>query len=193
MSETDWSGEAGKNAGDMCGGIWLAKKIISDINGLSPSAWVLWQVIDYHISKDGYMGNKDFGMPNIKGGFWGLAVADHDKEEIILSQKYYAMGQFSRYIRPGDTIIHCDKNALAAYNKETGKITIVAVNDTSKSKHITYTLDGFEKYYKTAEIIRTSGSLEDGEKWANIGTVDIVDNELKVDLKSNSITTFIIK
>ncbi len=193
MSETDWSNEAGKNAGDMGGGLWLAKKIISDMNGLSPSAWVLWQVIDCHISKDGYMGNMDSGMPNIKGGFWGLAVADHDKEEIILSNKYYAMGQFTRYIRPGDTIIHCDKNTLSAYNKKTGKIIIVAVNDTSKNKHITFSLDGFQNTYKTAEIIRTSGSLEDGEKWALLGTVDVTDNKLKVDLKSNSVTTFIIE
>lgn len=192
MSETDWSNEAGKNAGDMSGGLWIAKKIIEDINGLSPSAWVLWQVIDCHISEAGYMGNKDSGMPNIKGGFWGLAVADHDKEEIILSNKYYAMGQFSRYIRPGDAIIHCDKNTLSAYNKETGKITIVAVNDTSKTKHITYALDGFKTIGKTAQIIRTSGSLENGERWANIGTVDIINNELKVQLKSNSITTFVI-
>ncbi len=193
MSETDWSNEAGKNAGDMKGGLWLAKKIISDINGLSPSAWVLWQVIDYHISKDGYMGNKDFGMPNIKGGFWGLAVADHDKEEIILSQKYYAMGQFSRYIRPGDTIIHCDKNTLGAYNKETGKIVIIAVNDTSQTKHKTITLDGFENSYQTAKTIRTSGSLENGEKWADVGNFAVIDNKIEVSLKSNSITTFIIK
>lgn len=193
MSETDWSGEAGKNAGDMSGGLWLAKKIISDINGLSPSAWVLWQVIDYHISKDGYMGNMDSGMPNIKGGFWGLAVADHDKEEIILSNKYYALGQFSRYIRPGDTIIHCDKSTLSAYKKDSGKIVIVAVNDTSKSKHITYSLECFESIGKTAQIIRTSGSLEDGEKWADVGTLDVIDNKLNVALKSNSVTTFIIE
>ena len=131
-------------------------------------------------------------MPNIKGGFWGLAVADHDKEEIILSQKYYAMGQFSRYIRPGDTIIHCDKNTLAAYNKKTGKITVVSVNDTSKAKHITFTLNNFNDIYKTAEIIRTSGSLDDGEKWAKCGIVDINNNELEVSLKSNSVTTFIV-
>lgn len=192
MSETDWSNEAGKNAGDMSGGLWLAKKIIADINGLSPSAWVLWQVIDCHISKDGYMGNKDSGMPNIKGGFWGLAVADHDKEEIILSQKYYAMGQFSRYIRPGDTIIHCNKNTLAAYNKETGRITVISVNDTSKTKHITFTLDGFIDTYKTAEIIRTSGSLDDGEKWTSVGSIIVNNNELNVSLKSNSVTTFVI-
>ena len=103
------------------------------------------------------------------------------------------MGQFSRYIRPGDTIIHCDKSTLSVYNKEAGRITIVSVNDTSKSKHITYTLDGFKHTYKTAQIIRTSGSLEDGEKWADIGSVDVIDNKINVALKSNSIATFIIK
>ena len=192
MSETDWSNEAGKNAGDMRGALWLAKKIISDINGLSPSAWVLWQVIDCHISKDGYMGNKDSEMPDISGGFWGLGVADHDKQDIILSNKYYAMGQFSRYIRPGDTIIHCDKRTIAAYSIKTGNITIVAINDTSKAKHLTFSLCDFPGSYKSADIIRTSGSLESGEKWKNIGTVEIISNEVKVDLKSNSITTFII-
>ena len=49
-----------------------ANKIISDINGLLPAAWVLWQVIDSHISNDGYMGNKDIGKPDYTGGYWGL-------------------------------------------------------------------------------------------------------------------------
>jgi O-glycosyl hydrolase len=193
MSETHWSNEAGKNAGDMRGGLWIAKKIISDINGLSASAWVLWQVIDFHVSEEGYMGNKDSGMPDIRGGFWGLAVADHDKKEIVLSHKYYAMGQFSKYIRPGDSLIYCDSKTLAAYNEKTGKIVIVAINDTSKAKHRTFSLEGFSKTGNSAEIIRTSGSLENGEKWANIGSVDIVNNKLEVELKSNSVTTLVIK
>lgn len=46
------------------------------------------------------MGNKDSGKPDYTGGYWGLATADHDSKKIILSMKYYAMGQFSRYIRP---------------------------------------------------------------------------------------------
>ena len=75
----------------------------------------------------------------------------------------------------------------------TGKITIVAINDTSKTKHITYSLQGFDKIGKTAEIIRTSGSLENGEKWANVGTVDVTDNKIDINLKSNSITTIIIE
>ena len=73
---------------------------------LSPSAWVIWLVIDHHRSKDGYMGNVDSGFPSTDNGYWGVAFADHDEKEIYLSKKYYGFGQFSRYIRPGDTIIH---------------------------------------------------------------------------------------
>ena len=85
MSETDWSDTAGKNAGEMGAALWLAKKIIFDINNLSPSAWVIWLTIDHHKSKDGYLGNKDSGFPSTKKGYWGLAFAEHDKKEIVFT------------------------------------------------------------------------------------------------------------
>ena len=52
-------------------------------------------------------------MVNVNRGFWGVAVGDHDKNEIILTQKYYAFGQFSKYIRPGYTIISGNDNCVA--------------------------------------------------------------------------------
>lgn len=75
MSEVDGGDTSGFNAGEMGAALWLANKIISDINGLLPAAWVLWQVIDSHISSYGYMGNKDSGKPDYTGGYWGLATA----------------------------------------------------------------------------------------------------------------------
>lgn len=41
MSEVDGSGSVDEKAGDMSSALWYAKKIISDINALSPSAWVM--------------------------------------------------------------------------------------------------------------------------------------------------------
>ena len=46
MSEVDGGDTSGFNAGEMGAALWLANKIIFDINGLLPAAWVLWQVID---------------------------------------------------------------------------------------------------------------------------------------------------
>ena len=75
---------------EMGAGLWLAQRITEDLNGLTPSAWILWQVIDSHICRDGYLGRRDSGMVNTSGGCWGTAVADHDQQELILTMKYYA-------------------------------------------------------------------------------------------------------
>ena len=83
MSEVDGGDTiGGSKAGEMGAALWLAQRIMDDMNGLTPSAWVLWQVIDSHICADGYLGRKDGGMVNINGGYWGTAVADHDREEM---------------------------------------------------------------------------------------------------------------
>ncbi|MBR6624128.1 MAG: alpha-L-arabinofuranosidase, partial [Ruminococcus sp.] len=78
MSEVDGGSTAGTNAGQMGSALWLAQRITTDVNELNSSAWIMWQVIDNHISKEGYNGNQDKGMVNVNGGFWGTAVADHD-------------------------------------------------------------------------------------------------------------------
>lgn len=193
QSETDGGNVAGENAGEMGAGLWIGKKIIFDMNGMSPSAWVIWLCIDHHASTDGYMGNKDNGIPDVNGGYWGLAFADHDKQEIILTQKYYAMGQFSRFIRPGDTIIHCGDDALAAYNKESGKIVVVAVNDTAQDKEYSVEFTDFDSVGEVAKVIRTSGDIKTGEQWKELDDIAVADGGFKTILKANSITTFVIE
>lgn len=193
MSETDWSDTSGKNAGEMGAALWLAKKIIFDINNLSPSAWVIWLTIDHHKSKDGYLGNKDSGFPSTKKGYWGLAFAEHDKKEIVLTKKYYAMGQFSKFIRPGDTIIHCNDNILASFNSKTNEVKIVCVNCSAKESPITIDLTDFNKSNCNVKVIRTSGNLKDGENWAVLNDLKLTDNTFSTELKGNSVTTFIIE
>ncbi len=191
MSETDWGDVSGEDAGEMGAALWLAEKIISDINNLSPSAWVLWQTIDYHKSRNGYMGNKDSGIPDKSKGFWGLAFCDHDTKEIILTQKYYAMGQFSRYINVNDTILHCDENALCATN---GKgIKVVAVNSKANDLPLKIDLTSIKRTFNSIRTIRTSGNIANGESWAEL-PIDIINENLyQTKLPGNSITTFIIE
>lgn len=192
MSEVDGSSTAGEDAGEMGAALWFAQKIIYDINKLSPSAWVMWQVIDNHICAEGYNGNKDSGMPDITGGFWGTAVADHDNNNIILTQKYYGFGQFTRYIRPGATIIHCNENTLAAYDKEKGELVIVAVNPSAADATMNYDLSQFTKLGSNVEVIRTSGDSANGEHWAQLDSIKAHSEGFVAELKGNSITTFIM-
>lgn len=193
MSETDWSNTAGEDAGEMGAALWFGKKIISDINDLSPSAWVIWLVIDNHKSKDGFMGNKDSGIPSTDNGYWGVAFADHDENEILLSKKYYAFGQFSRYIRPGDTIIHVDSLTLGAINSATGRITVVCVNDKKTATEKRIDFSEFKNAKSTIHVVRTSDSLIDGENWAQLPSFTVESGCFTYSLKGNSITTFIIE
>lgn len=189
MSETDRGDVSGEAAGEMGAGLWLAKKIISDINTLSPSAWVLWQVIDYHKSKDGYCDNKDFGIPDKAKGFWGLAFADHDTEEILLTQKYYCMGQFSRYINVDDTIYHINNDVLCAANENALKL--VMANDKKADEAVEFDLNATDRAYRTVQAIRTSGDIDNGECWCELPPEKIINNIFKATLKGNSVTTFI--
>lgn len=193
MTETDWSSTSGEDAGEMGAAIWLSQKIIEDIYTLSPRAWVIWQIVASYISKDGFMGRRDMPcMFDLNGGYWGCSVADIDNEDYILTQKYYAFGQFSRYIRPGMTIIHTDKSSLAAYDEETGKTVLVAVNPKKESKDISFDLSEFESVPDKAKHIRTSGDSAAGEKWAEKEDIYLENKLLKVNLIPNSVSTFIL-
>lgn len=192
MTETDWSSESGENAGEMGPAIWLAEKIIEDIYILQPSAWVIWQIVAGYISQSGYLGRKDMScMFDLNKGYWGCAVAEIDKEEYILTQKYYAFGQFSRYIRPGMRIILTDKCSLCAYDEKEEKLIIVAVNPKENDTEITFSFEDLPSF-TSVSAVRTSGSIKDGEHWAETACPDIKENTLSVRLKGNSITSFIL-
>ena len=192
MSEVDGGDVQGTKAGEMGAGLWLAQRIILDLNGLRPSSWILWQVIDNHISKDGYDGKQDSGMVDLNNGYWGVAVADHDNQEIILTQKYYVFGQFSRYIRPGYTIISCTDNSVAAYDNEGKKLVIVITNTAGTDKTVDFNLSNFSKVGKNVRVIRTSGSVSNGEKWAELEPIVPYGMGFNAVLKSNSVTTYIV-
>jgi len=192
MSEVDGDGTAGENAGEMGSALWYGQKIIADINELSPTAWVMWQAIDNHISAEGYNGNKDYGMVDVNRGFWGIAVADHDREEIILTQKYYGMGQFTRYIRPGSTLIPMGDDALGAYDPQTKELVVVTINAAAKDKTVRVDLSAFACKGDKVQAIRTSGSMADGEHWAQLADIAMDGEGFTAELKGNSITTWII-
>ncbi|MDY4140212.1 MAG: glycoside hydrolase [Eubacteriales bacterium] len=192
MSEVDGDGTAGEHAGEMGAALWMGRKIISDLNALSPSAWVMWQAIDNHISAQGMNGNRDSGMVDVNRGFWGVAVADHDRGDIVLTQKYYGLGQFTRYIRPGSTLIHCGDSAVAAYDPAANELVIVAVNTSAGEREVTFDLSSFAAVGGAARVIRTSGSMADGEHWASLADLPLSGKALTAALRGNAITTFII-
>lgn len=190
MSEVDNGDIAGTNPGNMGAGLALARHIIADMNGMQPSAWVLWDIVDYH--RDSTFAGEENNSYNHNNGLWGVAFGNHDTQNIELTQKYYVFGQFTKYIVPGDTIIASSDNTLAAYNKDTGAIKIVAMNLLDEERAYEFDLSAFTETGDEARIIRTSGSITGGEHLADLGTVAVNNKMFTYDLAPNSVTTFVI-
>lgn len=188
MSEVDGKGEAGQNAGAMAPGLWLSERITTDCNAMNAVAWILWQVIDSHVCAAGYNGNKDGGMLNMNAGFWGLAVADHDKDTIYLSKKYYSFGQYTRYIRPGMIMLNASGNTMAAFDKKNDQLVIVSYNTSGGEREMSYDLSQFDTVGSAAKTIRTSNT----EDWKDVGDSALSGSKLNVSLAPNSVTTFIV-
>ncbi len=193
MTETDWSSEMGENPGEMGPALWLGHKIIEDLNTLECSAWVIWQIVASYISQNEYKGKRDMPcMPDLTKGYWGVAFADMDKEEIYLTQKYYAFGQFSKYIRPGMTLIKVDNRTIACYDRVNETLCVVFVNDTAQGLEKDVKIKGFSCEGSRIKAVRTSGDSLTGEKWSEFPSGEVKDNLFSVYLKQNSITTCII-
>ena len=199
MSEVDGDFTVGDNAGHMASALGLAQHILLDLNWLKPSAWILWDIVDMHCDTGNSYDGNDFSWLNQDGGYWGLTACNHDDEYIWLLKKYYAFGQFTRYIRPGHTIIPMsDNNAIASYDSQNHKLAIVVINTWATDRKCKFTLTNMNMdNADNIQAIRTSGSLTDGENWTDVSSsceinINKDDKTFSSILKANSITTYII-
>ncbi|MBP5652512.1 MAG: hypothetical protein J6X17_03710, partial [Lachnospiraceae bacterium] len=118
---------------------------------------------------------------------------------LLLGKKYYAFGQFSRYIRPGYCLVDSGDNTVAAFNPADQSIVIVAMNTKEDDLRWEFDLSDLGKTDESMKItaIRTSGTMADGENWADVSesvniSVNADGTKFESDIKGSSITTFII-
>lgn len=203
MSEVDGTAIAGNKAGEMSAALGFSSYIRNQLNGLQPSAWIMWDAIDTHIDSSNKADLKTLTnserIAKDTNGFWGVLFANHNTKQIIKSKKYYAYGQYSRYIRPGYTLIGSSDSSVAAYDTKNHKIVVVVTNESASNKKCQIDLSQFGSISSnsTVQSIRTSGTLEKGENWKDVsGSIGNSLNRsgkmLSTTLKGNSITTYII-
>ncbi len=200
MSEVDGTYSLGNESGAMEAAIGFADEIIKDVNGMYPSAWIMWNAADMHIDS----GNEFDKLTRaeaediLSGGepFWGIAIADHDTKELLFGKKYYGFGQFTRYIRPGFCIIKSGIDTLAAYDPESGDCVVVALNTKADDQIWEFDLEGLDKEITCITAIRTSGNMEGGENWCDVTESDSIlmsDSSFSAQIKGFSITTYLVK
>ena len=107
-----WMSELGccfGNQGDkseMWGALFMADSIRMDLRDMGADAWVLWQ-------------------PD-----WGVIAFDPKGGEPRLQKQYYALAQYTRFIRPGFQIISAGGafHTLAAYSRSAKRLVLVTTN-----------------------------------------------------------------
>ncbi|MFR8332292.1 MAG: hypothetical protein ACLU9S_07940 [Oscillospiraceae bacterium] len=84
----------------------LAQTVLADIRDMGVDGWAYWQAVEDEA------GNNNYGF--IHANFSG-------NEEYWITKQYYAMANFSKFIRPGSIVLKTsDQNTLATYNPEIG-------------------------------------------------------------------------
>ncbi len=181
ITEADGLYNAGEDAGEMSAALGLGRCVIADLNNTHASAWVMWQAV----TED---------PPAADGSCLGLVCGAPRAEMSVLSQRYYAFGQFSRYISPSSMLIKVDDERIAAYDSDSDTLAVVAVNDSSKSIPVRFELEGFD-IEKSGNVtaVRTSGTIADGEHWAEKeNAAKLYRTGFHAELAADSVTTYII-
>ncbi len=194
MTETDNGGVMGDNAGEMGAALNFASQITADLNNLQPSAWIMWQAIGSYCDTENKFDPDTLDQKTLDtNGFWGVCYADMNEETIVKTKKYYAFGQYTRYIRPGDTLIATkDGKTTAAFHAEDGQIKIVTYNTSAADREVCFDLTAFEAAGTTVSVIRTSGDYATGENWAELENLEVKDGTIRATIKGNSVTTFLV-
>lgn len=149
MSEYGNGGNTGHDHCSILPALDLAAQIIKDLNGLNPTAWVYWQAVE------------DEAGTVMEDGNWGLIHGDFTggTEEYCLTKKYYAMGNFSCFVRPGYHLLDTGLEAAAAFCSGDGRRLILILCNKEEGD-ILYTVSPAckETTYELAGLYRTSSS-----------------------------------
>ncbi|WP_440896508.1 glycoside hydrolase [Amphibacillus sp. Q70] len=185
MSEVDLGpGGIPQDFEDIRPALHLADRITTDINNLEPKAWVLWQAIEDEVNMNADNENMNWGLIHVD-----FEPEDFDSLEFYKNKKYYAMGNYSKFIRPGHQIINTDDDrTLAAIDKDSNEAVVIHTNWSENEQTIDIDLSGFENAGNVATPYVTSeiDNLVQKDK------ISIEDDTLTVTVAPNSINTFVI-
>ena len=126
-------------------GLTMSEQILLDMKQMQPTAWVYWQALDGASSNN---------------NSWGMLSADessYDVNAFTVNEKYYVMGNYSKFIRPGDQFLAVnDGQSLAAYDWRAQKLVIVSTNDTLISRAVNFDLSHFGLGKASVRAYRTT-------------------------------------
>jgi autotransporter-associated beta strand protein len=154
-------------------GLTMSYHILNDMR-LMPNctAFVYWQTVD-----------------NASGwGFWLNGLSDEVTTSYTVNEKYYVMGNYSKFIRPGYHLISItDSDSLAAESPD-GQTLVIVTTCGSTAANVTYNLTNFGARSFTVTPYQTSSS----KSLAALTSFTAAGNtNFTYALPANSVTTFV--
>lgn len=200
MSEVCVS-NADHNHDDVVSALELSDIILDDLNKLNAEAWIVWQAVESEA--ENYLWNNNYGLIHgmyeteddlledyhIKNGLTAEVMEKEGLERggYFLTKQYYVFGQFSKFIRPGYTIIDTDNDdVVAAMSPEGDEIVVVVENNSEKDNDFSFVLD--KTSAKDIKAYRTSAS----ESLDEVSDFNLDENMISSNIPANSIETFVI-
>lgn len=133
--------------------------------------------------------------------WWYEAYYQNDNEGLALTQqypgqiakRYYTMGNYSRYMRPGQKVVNItgtnklpQKVLLTASKDDKGKVVIVAVNETTSAQTVKVRITGGKVPTSFKPIVTNESS-----NWKEGTPIQVTDDVLTMQLDKMSVTTFV--
>ncbi|MFI9152277.1 RICIN domain-containing protein [Streptomyces sp. NPDC053367] len=182
MSEVDLGGSVPQSFTDMSPALDLAHRVNADIRELEPRAWVLWQAVEDYENM----------TPAHENSNWGLIQTDFTPEDAATeplrrNKKYWAMAQYSRFVRPGARVIATDDPDTLAALRPDGGVVVVHTNPTGTARDVTLDLDGFAT--TTGAVQRyTTDATRNVERGGDLQAGPT----LRASVGAGSVTTFVM-
>jgi glucuronoarabinoxylan endo-1,4-beta-xylanase len=113
-----------------------------------------------------------------------------------LTKRYYTIGNFSRYMRPGQHVVTVTgtkslpaKVLLVASKGDNGKVVIVAINETTSAQSVPITIAGGTAPGAFTPIVTADGN----DNWSTKSDVSVSGGKFTASLPAMSVTTFVSK
>ncbi|MEV4616684.1 RICIN domain-containing protein [Kitasatospora sp. NPDC049258] len=187
MSEVDLGGSGPQSFTDMSPALDFAQHIDDDIRELEPSAWVMWQAVDDYTNMTPGHENSNWGLIQAD-----LASTDPALEPLRLNKKYWAMANYSRFIRPGARVIGSDSTSTLAALRPGGTGAVaVYTNSTGADQTVTLDLGGFQNVDTATPVQRYT--TDAGKNLTRDGDLSATAAKtLTATVGPGSVTTFVI-
>jgi O-glycosyl hydrolase len=146
-------------------GLWLADQIYDDFTIAGDSAWFWWTALSSVIGCDPHADPSCATRVNPKGFNDGLLYYDpnyatNGDTAIFTTKRFYALGQFSRYVRPGAVLHHVNglpAGVRALAFAQGSHWTVVTWNDGNVASQFTF---GVPATSLARDAVTTSASAD---------------------------------